>query len=94
MITGNSGDPEMSPGPRMGDIYTPVDPLPDMEDLADDEMLDEDPYLDQSQAEVPGTPSEEPEQAPLDGDVAERTPGHHEADRDFEYDDEDINQVS
>lgn len=94
MTSVNSRDPEMAPGPRMGDIYTPVDPLPDMDDLADDEMLDEDPYLDQSQGETPGNPSEEPEQPPLDGDVTERTPGHHEADRDFEYDEEDADNVT
>lgn len=74
----------------MGDIYTPLEPLSDYDDLAGEEDLDEDPDLNTPEANVEGNPAERPEQPALDGDISEQTPGHHEADRDFQYDEQDV----
>jgi len=87
-------NPETPASPGLGDIYTPVDPLPDMDSMTDDEMLDEDPALDQSGAEIPGNPAERPEQPALDGSDDQSSPGTGEHDADFEYDEEDVEQLS
>jgi hypothetical protein len=95
MMTGDTKpNPETAAGPGLGDVYTPVDPLPDMDSMTDDEMLDEDPALDQSGAEMPGNASAKPEQPALDGGDDQSSPGTGEHDADFEYDEEDVDQMN
>ena len=55
-------NPDFAPEPQLGGVYTPVDPIPDMDDMTDDDILAGDPALDQSDVDTPGNPSERPEQ--------------------------------
>ena len=87
-------NPETAAGPGMGDVYTPVDPLPDMDSMTDDEMLEEDPALDQSGYDIQGNAAEKPEQPALDGEDEQSSPGSGEHDADFEYEEEEVDQVS
>lgn len=93
METRSGANPEIETGPRQGGVYTPIDPLTDYDDLAEDTLV-VDPMLDEDDEDSAGNPSEKPEQPAYDGDVSEQTPGHHKADRDFEYDDEDLDDIT
>lgn len=80
------------PNPVPGGVYTPVDPLPGIDDLSDDDVLVDDPALDQSGREMPGNAPEQPEQPALDGDDAAPQPESKEQEADFEYDEQDVDQ--
>jgi len=87
-------DPDNGPDPQLGGVYTPVDPLPDMEDMTDDDIMAGDPALDQSDLDSQGNPAERPEQPALDGSDEQPSPGSDEQEADFEYGNQDADQVN
>ena len=92
--------PEIADDEILGGIYTPVDPVPydneiEVPDTTDSASLDNinDPDVNASSTQQPN-PSTTSYPPRFDADVLNQTPGHHEADQDFEYDEDDVDQIA
>lgn len=81
--------------PKTG-IYTPIDPLPDQYDEVVNDVIapDSDDATDNTGKTDEDDNEKTPNQPLFDGDISEQTPGHHDAGRQFEYDEADENALA